>query len=308
MLGNLTPKGLEEHKLIARRMSSRFSRIFNSRNRNVIDAYSSTVRRCIMSMAGSTATLMQLHPSLELRLTSDNRAFEFTNNGHAVSRESKKYYLPYQEQAVASQVDWTGVKDRVFRNPSLVEASDFEMGRDILCFWAICQDIETVHIDILDYLTLDQVYNNWRLRSGFFYLMFARAKEFGTDRLKGMAPLVLHFVNQADEAIATEKVAATLRYGHDTTLMPLAAALGLEDFSKDHSMTDLPTDYWDTASKICMGSNLQTVFYRNKAGEVIVKILYNEKETHIPALEPDYAGVYYKWENLREYWLKQIGR
>ena len=39
------------------------------------------------------------------------------------------------------------------------------------------------------------------------------------------------------------------------------------------------------------------VFYRNAAGEVLVKFLYNERETRIRGLEP-VAGVYYRWDDL----------
>jgi hypothetical protein len=51
-----------------------------------------------------------------------------------------------------------------------------------------------------------------------------------------------------------------------------------------------------------MASNLQMVFYTNKNGEILVKLLYNEKETTIPALKPE-NGPYYDWSVLRQYLL-----
>ena len=107
-------------------------------------------------------------------------------------------------------------------------------------------------------------------------------------------------------AIAGNNVAATLRYGHDSTLLPFAAALGLEDFSRIHSVDNLSIDYWDNASMIGMCSNVQIVFYKNKNNDILVKFLYNEKETTVPALEPEYGGVYYSWDKLREYYLSRI--
>ena len=44
--------------------------------------------------------------------------------------------------------------------------------------------------------------------------------------------------------------------------------------------------------------NLQMVFYRDRRGDVLVKILYNERETKIPAVEA-FQGPYYRWEDLR---------
>ena len=49
-----------------------------------------------------------------------------------------------------------------------------------------------------------------------------------------------------------------------------------------------------------MGCNLAMVFYRNRKGEVLVKLLENEKETTIPAI-PSYCGPYYRWEDFKEY-------
>ena len=59
---------------------------------------------------------------------------------------------------------------------------------------------------------------------------------------------------------------------------------------------------WDSADFINMGANIQLVFYRNGSGEVLVKLLHNEKETTIPALKP-YHGPYYSWSTLRAYLL-----
>lgn len=49
-----------------------------------------------------------------------------------------------------------------------------------------------------------------------------------------------------------------------------------------------------------MASNLQMIFFRNKKGDVLVKLVYNDKETSIPALKA-FCGPFYKWEDLREY-------
>ena len=47
-----------------------------------------------------------------------------------------------------------------------------------------------------------------------------------------------------------------------------------------------------------MAANLQMVFYRNTSDEVLVKILYNEKETLVRGLAPQ-AGPYYAWKDLK---------
>ena len=56
---------------------------------------------------------------------------------------------------------------------------------------------------------------------------------------------------------------------------------------------------------MCMASNLQMVFFRDKAGHVLVKLLRNESETVIPGLQT-VTGPFYLWETLREYLVSRI--
>ena len=56
-----------------------------------------------------------------------------------------------------------------------------------------------------------------------------------------------------------------------------------------------------------MGCNIQLVFYRpkkGKEGDILVKALLNERETYMPASTDNWP--YYKWKDLREYYLNKI--
>jgi hypothetical protein len=48
------------------------------------------------------------------------------------------------------------------------------------------------------------------------------------------------------------------------------------------------------------------VFYKNKKDDIIVKFLYNEKETTVPALEPVHAGIYYRWSDVRNLFMSRL--
>jgi hypothetical protein len=55
-----------------------------------------------------------------------------------------------------------------------------------------------------------------------------------------------------------------------------------------------------------MGANIQIVFYRNRKGDVLVKVLHNEREQLLdPAVGKPVEGVYYRWEDMKGY-LKSI--
>ena len=107
---------------------------------------------------------------------------------------------------------------------------------------------------------------------------------------------------KADEAVLEgSHRAADLRFGHDVGLLPLIGTLGIDGMDERYESRTVH-EHWNSFEFMCMASNIQMVFYRNRKGEVLVKVLYNEKETTIPALGAS-AGPYYRWEDLREYLL-----
>ena len=81
--------------------------------------------------------------------------------------------------------------------------------------------------------------------------------------------------------------------------MPFAGYIGVEGMDVHPSFADV-NSVMNTSVSMCMGSNIQFVFYRNKKGDVLVKILFNEKETKINGLSP-VSGPYYKWSDIKEY-------
>ena len=305
MLGNLTYKGQQEIKLLSKRMSDRFPDVFNSRERNLIDAYSSIVRRCVVSMAVSASELLRCNPTLDVNYRSDDITYkEFMNLGHH-NNEARKYYRPLMFDEL-KKIDWSGVTTKIFKNPSIAAGESFSHAEDLWNYWAICQCMGTVNIDILKYYTMDQLLQHWQIQSGYWHLMNLCSDVFGDRNIYGVSGLIRDLVDKADAAIAGNDVAATLRYGHDSTLLPFAAALGLEDFSRIHSVDNLPIDYWDNASMIGMCSNVQIVFYRNKKNNILVKFLYNEKETAVPALNPVHGGCYYDWEAVKALYMSRL--
>ena len=63
-LGELTLRGAEQHQQIARRMYERFPEVF--RGKTHIDAKSSTVVRCILSMENALHQFIRINPQLQI--------------------------------------------------------------------------------------------------------------------------------------------------------------------------------------------------------------------------------------------------
>ena len=76
----------------------------------------------------------------------------------------------------------------------------------------------------------------------------------------------------------------------------------------DYQTTDLDNlaDHWQSYKVFPMACNVQMVYYRNDANDIIVKVLLNEREATLP-IKTDMAP-YYRWSDVREYLLDKLSR
>ena len=99
--------------------------------------------------------------------------------------------------------------------------------------------------------------------------------------------LLADFFREADAIAAGDHShAAKLRFAHAEIVIPLAAALGLPGMSKQTapgSTYSYKNNSWRGATVAPMAANLQWEMYQNAAGEFLVRLLYNERETDFSA-------------------------
>jgi hypothetical protein len=113
-------------------------------------------------------------------------------------------------------------------------------------------------------------------------------------------------IEKADKAIATGERGASLRFGHETCVLPLACLLEIDNVN--YSCDDLETlhEHWQDYNIIPKGCNIQMVFYRpvgtvgNRADDILVKVLFNEHEATLPFTAVE--GPYYRWNDLKQYY------
>ena len=129
------------------------------------------------------------------------------------------------------------------------------------------------------------------------YAKVAVSEEFGKyTRVKGVN-LLKDFVAKADDALRHDsEVAADLRFAHDSAFLPLCSLLGIPGYPT--CTIDEAYRTWNVADAVPMCSNLQMVFYKRK-GDVLVKVLVNEREATLNGLTP-VQGVYYRWSDIRD--------
>ena len=116
--------------------------------------------------------------------------------------------------------------------------------------------------------------------------------------------LLKNIIATADTVTQTQ---ATLRFGHEVCVLPLACLLELGQCGVKVENLDTLDNVWRNYEIFPMACNIPLVFYRpkkGKTGDILVKALLNERETTLPG-QP-VSGPYYRWQDLRQYYLDKM--
>ena len=169
---------------------------------------------------------------------------------------------------------------------------------DLFMLTSIAQDIDRPEWAFYDIFTPEELYALWESLNAYCYLTMGPSLRFGDPVVASARPLLRDFVETARRVIdGKEPLAASLRFGHDVYLTPLAALLQVEGASARVGSVDEVRSCWSIEKVSPMAGNVQFVFFRNAAGDVRVRVLYNERDARLP-LD---GGPYYEWEALKRY-------
>ena len=300
--GDLSPRGVAEHRGIAERMYKAYPEVFSTADGREcrIECRSTLVPRCILSMAAFNERLKELNPAIR------------------TTRESSARYMPYMgnNKGLDAQRDWTLktadsvraarlIPDRLmkslFSDPEFVKREvkkPRKLMEQLLLQAAIMQDVDYLGISLYDLFTGEEIYAAWEDENFRRYVMFGPSKRFGDLIIADAKPLLRNIVETAEEVIGGGKeLAASLRFGHDVNVIPLLALLGVEGASARVSTPEEAAEVWQVHRVSPMAANVQFIFFRNPAGDVLVRILHNERDAGLPLG----GGPYYRWETFRDY-------
>ena len=302
MNGRLTPKGVAEHKLIAERMYKRYSKVLGGDIR--IRAIASMAQRCIISMASFTNTLSAHNPDIEWDFDSGEVYQQYI----AVSGMQEEDYSVLDSLVRAVTAEGYATEDVNYSFEKLF--TDTEKAATLFASKAQLSDylyeVATYAEDfgydetLYRYMSEDALYNRYVRSNVYLYVRQCNSAELGWRRLENCAkPLYLDVLNKAEEAIAGGPYAADLRFGHEYNAICLAAYLMIEGACEPWPAAEV-CDHWCSGIQSCMATNVQMIFYRNRAGRVLVKFLYQEQESTISGLETD-TWPYYDWESYKSY-------
>ena len=311
--GDLSSKGWRQHHDIATRMMTDYPEVFRGKEVRV-DARSTAVPRCIMSMAAFCDALKERNTSLQISqntgawLVNPLNPFTIANpdchsndagfeNRHAAWNRS---YHAWRRKLLHPEVFFGNLfKDTAFLK-KYAPNSLYPLEETLISMSGTmqCSDVD---ISLVDLYPFEEVYNNYLLVNYKYYA------SKGPDTLiqKGRQwALVLPFFDDllscAESDMASGDVAVRLRFGHDITLMSMMTFLDVDGWNKPASDPWEIAEYWN-CYRVPMASNAQFIFYRNRRGEILVRMMYNEADVFLP-IEPELAP-YYRWEDFRNFCL-----
>ena len=275
-----------------------------------IDAKASTSRRVMLSMFNFCQELQRLNPALEILMDASKHDFRYVVEDLTIQPAATPQSEAYEQQR--SEIfegahNPTRLMASLFTDVRKAEA--FVSGRDLMeALYNVAEDLQNVpelNISLIEVFTKQELFDMWQGYNAGWLL--------NTGLVPGSTPYYLQqkevldsIVSTADKVILAGKPTATLRFSHDSSVLPLTYLLGLKEAMG--GVTDIKNLYkYISIDKIIpMAANIQIIFYRKAdSDDILVKFLLNENETSVPALKTDVAP-YYHWKDVRTYLTRQF--
>ena len=302
--GYLDAKGAQEHKDIASRMYENYPGVFHQKDRDSVAVQSTHRQRCLMSSWNFCTTLRSKAPGIRMGLVAGDKYYDILSNAETkeITAHNKPFNQSYDEH-LYGRLDVDAFYERMFTDTQ--KAAEIVSRKGLLLETCYTNGSVALYLgvsDIVDAMTPQEYEAAARVYSGKMNCQHCNSAENGDFRVFYARPLLGDFIDKADSALEGNGVAADLRFTHDTGMMPFFGLIGIEGYDRGYTY-DEAADNWDSTRLMCMATNLQAVFYRNRKGDVKVKLLLNERETSIPALG---EGPFYDWEDLRAYLVSKM--
>lgn len=304
-LGDLTTVGERQHHGIGRRMARNFPEIFK-RKGVTIDARSTTVNRCILSMIAECEELMAANPTARIHNDVSDALQYYLNAprtglvkaGGRKGREIRKQ--------LGTSVTPARLIQTLFNDPQWA-ADSIQGDRLMSNLFEVVTNMQSHDegSDLYDLFTEEEIYQLWRVRNIGWYVDYGPAPQTQGVMVFSQKNLLRNIIETADTVTQTQ---ATLRFGHEVCVLPLACLLELDSCGASVSDLDRLDDVWRNYRIFPMACNIQLIFYRPKKGhgDTLVKALLNERECSLPVATTQYP--YYRWEDLRQYYLDKLDR
>ena len=307
--GELSDIGAEQHQGIARRMYANFPEVFAGDA--PVRARSTIVIRCILSMQNEVDVLKSLNPQLRITTDASQAEMYYMNYDDPVVKPLRESAYKHFDPMKAKLIKPEKFLARLFSDKKF--ARDSIKGQDLMIdLFDVVGNMQSHHqwekTDLYDLYSLDEATNVWRYNNLRWYV-FSGETPLTQCRVDFMeANLLRSFIEDADQAILEGRNQASLRFGHESVVLPLVCLMGIN--GADYQTTDLETldRYWQSYKIFPMACNLQMVYFKpvDGKGDILVKVLLNERIATLP-IKTDCAP-YYRWNDVRDYYMDKLSR
>ena len=338
-LGELTDIGAEQHRGIGARMAACWPEIFQPGA--IVEARSTPSVRCVLSMQNELLSLVQAFPSLSVRTDASDADLYYLNcqgspqRRNVISqaqRDAGNKILTRYDAAHAAHlkaiddhiaatlfsspakarkhIDITALRDQLFIVANNMQSHSFATRGGHAASRPQIEPAYDLHFLFTpnDAAHLLWLRDNWK-----WYVNHGHCPASGGQSPFSQTNLLRSYIIAADSCLAilqqgrTPRPAATLRFGHDVCLLPLICLMELNEFGYRTTDPDDLAAHWRNYEIFTMASNVQLVFFRSKkaGAPILVKPLLNEREVTVAHL-PQVAPGYYKWDDVRAFWLTKL--
>lgn len=307
--GELTAKGARQHRGIARRMMSNFPELFA--DSLYINARSTPVHRCILSMSNEMQEMAAANPTFHISQDASSAFLPELNPDDPLTRAYSDsayhaHYVPF-DRSHEFDYDFLNV---LFTSPQFVSDSIDAPG--LLYHLFIIASNTQSHDNqpsLYDIFTPREIRQKWEHDNLDWFLRSGNTALSGNVTPYSQRNLLRSFIASADTALRSPRRSATMRFGHEVVVLPVAVLMELGNAGIEINDVEQVASKWHNYDIFPMASNIQMVFYRNEtdsSAPVLVKVMLNEREVELPA--GHITGPYYDWTVLSRYYSDKLNR
>lgn len=309
--GDLSNPGRVQQRLLADRMVDNYPELFEGAVD--VEASATVVHRVITSMATFCCEFQRRVPAAEIEMRADFpemgvcNPLSDRNPYFDLAKDFRKCYvggMDLYDRVVAFQRERMNPEEflsRLFADPGKVlevfgDGYELEKAFYQTAVHMQCLDLNENFSDMFEE---DELRGCFESENLFQYVFFGSGMYCHNVFPCLSVPLLEDLILDGEESISNPIPSVRLRFGHDTVLTSLLPLMRLNGFDVQEPDFDKVADVWQLW-QVPMASNLQIVYYRNDDGDVLVRILYNEKDAKTPLPQDLYP--FYRWEDFKTYY------
>ena len=314
--GDLTQLGGRQHHGIAHRLVRNYPELLMQPIH--VKANSSTVRRCMLSMANFCQELKTMNPQIDIEMNASEHDMYYIIPNDSIEIPKSETDGPLYEKLDKFRHEKLNGRHQIallFKNPQAL-GDKIDGYKFANALWNIAADMECLPelgLSFKDLFTEDEYIDGFRVYNASWCL-WEGLMPGSQHNYYAIYPLLKNFLDEADLMIASGEKGVRLRFGHDSVVLPFSFILGVKEaIGGTDDMENLHNTF-SIFRLIPMAGNVQLIFFRplptsprersacgqTNPDDVLVKFLMNENETSVPIKTDCYP--FYHWKDVSNYY------